>query len=95
MSGALDKKLEDHRMTKNDANDSSETEARVTERELKQQGPSVAQQVASSSNQVEEGGSCCFEHTIDKTEQLIIPKSSRRATDDPRRTCCHRRIPVV
>lgn len=35
-------------------------------------------------------GSCCFEHTIDKTEQLIIPKYSRRATDDPRRTCCHR-----
>lgn len=35
-------------------------------------------------------GSCCFEHTIDKTEQLIIPKYSRRATDDPRRTCFHR-----
>lgn len=35
-------------------------------------------------------GSCCFEHTIDKTEQLIIPKYSRRATDDPCRTCCHR-----
>lgn len=35
-------------------------------------------------------GSRCFEHTIDKTEQLIIPKYSRRATDDPCRTCCHR-----
>lgn len=34
-------------------------------------------------------GSRCFEHTIDKTEQLIIPKYSRRATDDPCRTCCH------
>lgn len=34
-------------------------------------------------------GSCCFEHTIDKTEQLIIPKYSCRATDDPCRTCCH------
>lgn len=31
-------------------------------------------------------GSRCFEHTIDKTEQLIIPKYPRRATDDPCRT---------
>ncbi len=35
-------------------------------------------------------GSRCFEHTTDKTEQLIISKYSRRATDDPCRTCCHR-----
>lgn len=34
-------------------------------------------------------GSRCFESSIHKTEQLIIPKYSRRATDDPSRTCCH------
>lgn len=34
-------------------------------------------------------GSCCFERSVDKTEQLIIPKYSRRATDDPCRTCRH------
>lgn len=35
-------------------------------------------------------GSRCFESSIHKTEQLIIPKYSRRATNDPSRTCCHR-----
>lgn len=31
-----------------------------------------------------------FERTLDRTEQLIFPKYSCRATDDHRRTCCHR-----
>lgn len=34
-------------------------------------------------------GSRCFEHTVDKTEQLIILKYSCSATDDPCKTCCH------
>lgn len=35
-------------------------------------------------------GSRCFERSIQQTAQLIIPKSSRRATDDPSPTHCHR-----
>lgn len=35
-------------------------------------------------------GSRCFESSIQQTAQLIIPKSSCRATDDPSPTCCHR-----
>lgn len=34
-------------------------------------------------------GSRCFESSIQQTAQLIIPKSSCRATDDPSPTCCH------